>query len=151
MADIDRVLDRKTIVLWGGAIFKALRGDNGALCNLLDSGVEVTDDVAQFVAWLLREKPKHRPPLPAKFQFFAHLLLNPKLNAACAEIEQRRTAWLAAHPGKRFQLQRELKKFGSDADAVRARLRLARRIGELWVIEDEPRTDQATPEPSERA
>ena len=125
MAEV--LLENKTIYLWGGAITLALRGDNGALCDLLESGAEVTDDVAQFVAWLLREKPKHRPPVPAKFMVFAHLLLNPELGTAVREFGQRRKDWLAAHPGKRFPLKRELEKLGPLEKAVRARLRLASR------------------------
>lgn len=131
MADSDRLLDSKTLALWGGAIILALRGDRGALADLLKCDVEMTDDVREFLAWLVDPKIRMdgRPPVPAKFKAFDQMSrIKPDVDKALRKFVQDRAIWETAHPGRQFPYMQELKKLGPLAGAVGARLK---RLG-LW-------------------
>lgn len=75
-------LDSKTLAIWGEAISLALRPKNrdlSELVELLRAGNEVTQNVAEFLAWIIETKSAGRPKLPVKFQTLREIARNPRL------------------------------------------------------------------------
>ena len=89
-------VDSETIAIWGDAMVAALRRDRSELVDMLRRDNKVTRDLAEFLAWLLQEKPKHRPPLPAKFKTLDRWARNPALWDAFMHYELERAALEAA-------------------------------------------------------
>jgi hypothetical protein len=84
-------------------MMSALRGDRRPLADMLRCKEnEITDDLREFLAWLIEKRDNHRPKVPAKFKMLKQIADAPAMFDAVMEFEYRRTAWKRSNPGRRF-------------------------------------------------
>jgi hypothetical protein len=110
-------VDSETIAIWGDAMCAALNGDRSELVDLLRHNNKVTRDLAEFLAYLLEERKKGRPRLPAKFGLLYKMAHNPRLWDAFLDFEMQRANWYGVMPfppyektnKKRFPFEMTLK------------------------------------------
>ena len=137
-------VDSETVAIWGDAMIAALKGDRSELVEMLRYDNKVTRNLAEFLAWLLDEKPGHRPPLPAKFKTLAQWARNPALWDAIMDFEMARTHWYAVTPfppyqktnKKRFPFEAKLKevadRYGVRSDRLENALRRSAKSGKRY-------------------
>jgi hypothetical protein len=121
-------VDSETIAIWGDEMVAALRGDRSGLVDMLRHDNKVTRDLAEFLAWLLEEKPNHRPPLPAKFKILAHWARNPALWDAFMryEYECRALKAIGRLPPRKVLIAQIAKQYGVKFEALSTEVKRAR-------------------------
>lgn len=100
--------DGKTVAIWGDAMVAALRRDTGPLVELLEHHNEITPDLMEFLAMLLKAKPRHRPRLPHKFKLLEDIAKRPAMLDAINDLKQRRACWRYSNK-KPFPLKEQIR------------------------------------------
>jgi hypothetical protein len=86
----------------------------------------------KFLAWLVKEKEKHRPSLPAMFKDLKAIARNTRLYAAVEEFRSEREEWKANNPRRKFpyesKLQAKAAYWGIHRDTLNHALRRSRKV-----------------------
>jgi hypothetical protein len=86
----------------------------------------------KFLAWLVKDKEKHRPSLPAMFKDLKAIARNQPLYAAVEEFRSEREEWKANNPRRKFPYNAKLEEvaeyYGIDPDALNNALRRSRKV-----------------------
>jgi hypothetical protein len=113
---------------------RALAGDRRELASMLRYREnKITDDLREFLAWLIDKKEGHRPKLPAKFKLLKQWARDPAMFDAVMEFEMERTHWRHSNTGRKFPyrdyLTKIARRYGVDADTLHNKLRRGPKSG----------------------
>jgi hypothetical protein len=128
------LIDAKTFVIWREAIIDALRGDRHELVLLLrrpDVMKLMTNNAAEFIAWLLEERQGEagRKVLPLKFKLYQEMARHPHLFDALDELHQRRVATGGKLKDVEKHYDEVAETFGVDREALEREDKRSRKSG----------------------